>query len=227
MAMLICRRQKRLWRKARGNFWSKKNNAFELIKSYKELEYNLNALKKSNAEPENKKEFQQRLEGNQKIILELCADRFDSLDKNLSLENPKAFQVNEFERLSAFLNKDSEAKIKALRQRLEMSEISKDDKAIKAPKIEPNIETNAQTSTTNETKKPANAAKSAAINDTSKLDELTRQAFIAWLIQKRQLKNVKFYQNLFAEQLKNNEMKNFKDLYKEFSSHSQNIGSFK
>lgn len=107
------------------------NNAFALTRAYKELEKNLFMLKECKqfikddvwADDETRQtkifdKFEQRLESNQDVILDLINQRFLLLQKEIELKKKnntlKHYQVKEYEKASAFLNKNNREEIEAL-----------------------------------------------------------------------------------------------------------------
>ena len=96
----------------------KDNNAFNLTRAYNELNQNLAILKQSDLDKEFYIEFQQRLENNQNIILDLINQRFMLLSKELDEKKQskklKLYQIKEYEKVSKFLNKDNALEIEHL-----------------------------------------------------------------------------------------------------------------
>lgn len=95
----------------------KNNSSYDLIKSYNELNLNLENLRQSKLEKENYKTIQERLEQNSKIILDLMDNRFLFLEKDLK-NDLKLYKIKEFEKISSFLHKNNEAEIKKLYENL-------------------------------------------------------------------------------------------------------------
>lgn len=92
---------------------SKKNNAFDLIKSHKELQRNLNFLRQGKFEGDGFKKIELRLKNNQEVIENFMEDCFKNLEKDLK-HNPKFSKVKEFEKISQYLVKNNDEEIEKL-----------------------------------------------------------------------------------------------------------------
>ena len=111
----------------------KKNNAFILTRAYKDLETNLAMLKECGAKMQDEvwqsdddreqassyfKNYQERLESNKAIVLELINQRFAYLKQELERKKQsnrlKYYEVKEYDKISKFLNKGNDIEIQAL-----------------------------------------------------------------------------------------------------------------
>lgn len=99
----------------------KKNTSYQLLKSYKELEYNLNILRESYLEKESYEKIEKRLENNLKTIKQLIIYRYESLEKDFENNIISLYKVKEYEKNSLFLNRYDEEKIKRLYERLNIN----------------------------------------------------------------------------------------------------------
>lgn len=121
---------------------NKKNNSYELIKSHKELKYNLENLKSSDfskivLEKDLKIIYDNlinRMQSNIKTIESFMQDKMYILDKDFQNDKLSYFKIKEYQKLTNFLNIDEEEKIKTLLQRLELKYKEKD--TIKETKTE-------------------------------------------------------------------------------------------
>lgn len=230
----------------------KKNNAFELIKCYQELEKNINKLAVCKyASDENKKEFRDKLVSNQKLIYNLIENRYNSLNKKFVDEKfeVKPFYLNEYEKLSVFLGKANDKNLEILKQRCEAYKAKSKSNKTSQTKTQTEQKSTAQTPTNSQpnsqnlftqaeqkstqnsqsedtkTKTSEPPKRTPNLDDTSKLDEHLKHAFILWLIKKRNITNTKFYEGFFKEQINSNTMQDFKELFKEFQkSQTQSMG---
>lgn len=201
---------------------NKNNTAFDLIKSYKELDTNLNALKRADAQKENLNSYQKRLQSNQALILELIHQRYLSLEKEMKNKekNIKFFQFKEYEKLSLFLNKNNTRELQELEKLFE----SKQNNAKTTKEIQKDKDKKQEYNEAKDNKRNSASALQALsqnqklhyIENALDLSELEKKAFISFLIEKRGISNKSFYENLFLEQLNKNELKDFKELYREF-----------
>lgn len=216
----------------------KKNNGFELLNSHKELDYNLNALSKVNADKETYEDYKNKLENNKKFILTLIKDRFLSLDKLLTQKlrdnkEIKPYDLKEYEKLFVFLGYKNENLLKTLKEKVKIEpkenktktkaaqkeniQKQSQEKEQKDLKINENpIKENLQIQEIKESSKEPIKTKKEKITQSSLLDESTQRAFITWYIGKRQITNVKIYEDLFLKQMQKNELKDFQNLYNEF-----------
>lgn len=109
----------------------KDNNAFVLIRAFKELEKNVFMLKECKkfiqddvwADDETRQtkifdKYEQRLENNQSVILDLINQRFLLLQKEIEYRKKnhklKAYHIKEYEKASAFLNKNNARELESL-----------------------------------------------------------------------------------------------------------------
>lgn len=109
----------------------KDNNAFVLIRAFKELEKNVFMLKECKkfiqddvwADDETRQtkifnQYEQRLESNQSVILDLINQRFLLLQKEIEYRKKnyklKAYHIKEYEKVSAFLNKNNARELESL-----------------------------------------------------------------------------------------------------------------
>ena len=197
---------------------NKNNTGFDLISSCRELEKNLNALKKSNAEKESLADYEKRLETNRAILLELINQRFFSLQKDLQRDFKEKeikkyfYKFKEYEKIALFLNKHNNKEIENLALKFKEMQKTKEvpQKIIEIKKEQKTKEQNSEKSKKELPPPPKN------IENSLDLSENEKKAFIAFLIEKRKISNKKFYENFFLEQLNKNELKDFKELYGEF-----------
>lgn len=121
---------------------NKQNNSYELIKSHKELKYNLENLKSSDfskivLEKDLKTIYDNlinRMQSNIKTIESFMQDKMYILDKDFQNDKLSYFKIKEYQKLTNFLKIDEEEKIKTLLQRLELKYKEKD--TIKETKTE-------------------------------------------------------------------------------------------
>ena len=111
----------------------KNNNGFTLARAYKDLEKNLILLKECGLKMQDEvwqdekdrekaqeyfTNYQQRLENNQSLLLELINQRFLLLQQELENKKQskrlKIYQVKEYEKISKFLSKNNEQEIQSL-----------------------------------------------------------------------------------------------------------------
>lgn len=109
----------------------KDNNAFALIRAFKELEKNVFMLKECKkfiqddvwADDETRQtkifdKYEQRLQSNQSVILDLINQRFLLLQKEIEHRKKnlklKAYHIKEYEKASAFLNKNNARELESL-----------------------------------------------------------------------------------------------------------------
>lgn len=193
---------------------NKKSSSFALIKNYKELEYNLSVLKNLRIEEPLAFAYAKKLVDNQELILGFIEEKYKSLKENLfqteDIKSIKDYDIKEFKNIIRFLDNENKAQDEFLIKKLEEKLKQKD---------KPQTQTRKQ-ETSQEEKKEKDTKKedTQIINDSRQLDALLKQQFIDWLIEKRKITNKKFYENLFAKQLSENKLENFKEYFKEFQN---------